>query len=194
MNIAAIVVAAGRSERMGRPKPLLPCGGTTFLGAILATLATARIEIVRVVLGHRAEEIRTAVPLADAVCAINDDWESGMLSSVWRGVRALPPTLDAFLVGPVDHPLVTVATVAHLIETCARTGKGIIVPVYDGRRGHPVLFKSGLRDALLAAPPSIGLRAVAADRPDEVIEVRVEDLGVVADVDTQADFDRWVGG
>lgn len=193
MSLGAVVVAAGKSERMGRPKALLPFKGTTFLGAILSTLARSRVDVVRIVLGHHADEIRDAFVLPDEVWAINEDYESGMLSSVCCGVRALPATIHSFLIWPVDHPLVSPATIARLIEKRGKTGKGIAIPSFDGRRGHPALFTSRMRDAILAAPPTIGLRAVAADRPEDLVEVPVEDRGVIADIDTPEDLDRWLG-
>ncbi len=192
MSVGVVILAAGRSERMGRPKPLLPCGSTTFLGAILATLAAARVDVIRIVLGHGADEIQDAFVLPDVVWAINEDHASGMLSSVCFGVRALPSSVDPFLLWPVDHPLVTAATIARLIEKRGKTGRGIAIPSYEGQRGHPVIFASRMREAILSASPAIGLRAVAADRPNDVIEVPIDDPGVVADVDSPEDFERWI--
>lgn len=188
MILGAVVLAAGRSERMGRPKPLVPCGGTTFLGKILSTLAASRVDVVRIVLGHRAGEIQDAFVLPDEVWALNESYADGMLSSVCCGVRALPTTVDAFLLWPVDHPLVTAATIARLLDKRVKSGKGIAVPTYEAQRGHPVLFAARLREPILAAPPAVGLRSVAADRPGDVVEVPVEDRGVVTDINTEEDL------
>lgn len=183
--ITAVILAAGRSERMGdRPKPLLPCGETTFLGAILDTLAASRVDQVRVVLGHRAEEVRDALGLPEDVYTVNLLYDSGMLSSVQCGIRALPPETTAFLLWPVDHPLVQSTTVGRLVERFEAEDRPIVLPVHDGRRGHPVLFAARLAPELMQAPESLGARAVVRAHAKEVLEVPVGDPGVVTDIDT----------
>ena len=184
MRIAAVVLAAGRSERMGRPKPLLPCCGTTFLGTVLDTLKASRVDDVRVVLGHRAEEIRVALLLPEEIYVVNPRYDAGMLSSVQTGIRALPADTAAFLLWPVDHPLVLADTVERIVEAFTSGGRGVVLPVHEGRRGHPVLFAARLAPALMAAPESVGARAVARAHAHEVLELPVDDAGVVTDINT----------
>ena len=182
--IVAIVLAAGRSERMSFPKPLLPCGDTTFLGAILDTLASTRVADVRVVLGHASETVLAEMGLQADVFTVNLDYETGMLSSVRAGVRALPPEAAGFLVWPVDHPLVTSGTITALLDAFDRTAGPIVLPTLAGRRGHPVLLSTRLASEVLAAEDSVGLQQVVHAHADEVAEVAVEDGGILADIDT----------
>jgi molybdenum cofactor cytidylyltransferase len=182
--VGAIVLAAGRSERMGRPKPLLPCRGSTFLGTVLATLARTRVGAVRVVLGHGAEDIRGVVDIPDGGVAINPKPDRGMLSSLRCGIAALPPGVTAFLVWPVDHPLVEAGTVDRLIEALEASGAPLAIPIRAGRRGHPALFSIGLATEIEAAPENEGARAVVRAHAGDLIEVPVNDRGVVTGIDT----------
>ena len=191
--IGAIVLAAGSSSRIGRPKALLPLEGTTFLSRILATLRASGVPTVRVVLGHHAEEIRAAVTLPADAAVVNPTPEAGMLSSVRRGVRALPEEVDGFLLWPVDHPTVLPDTVRKLIDAFRAGSSPIVVPVHAGRRGHPVLFAARVKDEILRAPDALGARAVVAAHEDAVRAVEVHDPGVLADVDTPEAYARIAG-
>ncbi len=193
MTVAAIVLAAGRSERMGRPKPLLPCGDLTFLETILATLGACAIRDVRVVLGHGAEEVRESIRLPDGVAVLNPRYDSGMLSSVRCGIEALPPGTTAFLLWPVDHPLVRNDTLARLVDALAESDRGIAIPTFGGRRGHPATFAARMAPLLSGAPDGVGARAVLRQHPDQVLEVGVEDPGVVTDIDTPDAYRRAFG-
>jgi len=184
MTRGAVVLAAGRSDRMGRPKALLPCHGKTFLRTILDTLHSAGVTEVRVVLGHAAAAIRQAEPLSAGIAVINEGYESGMLSSVRTGVQALPTSVDAFLLWPVDHPLASEATVDRLFVEAAASRRAIAVPAFRGKRGHPALFAARLAPELLSAPENEGARAVLRTRACDVLEIDVLDAGVVADIDT----------
>jgi molybdenum cofactor cytidylyltransferase len=191
--IVGVVLAAGRSERIGSPKPLLRCGSTTFLGAIFDTLSASRADDVRVVLGHGADEVRAATGLPDEIFTFNPDHESGMLSSVQRGIRALPRETRGFLLWPVDHPLVKVETVDRLVDEFLRTTAAVTLPLHEGRRGHPVLFSVALAEELMAAPASRGARAVVRAHASDRIEVPVGDPGVVADIDTKEAYEAAFG-
>ena len=182
--IGAIVLAAGRSERMGRPKPLLPCRGTTFLGAVLDTLGRTRAGAIRVVLGRGAEAIRKAAGLPDDLVVVNPTPERGMLSSLHLGIAALPPGVRAFLVWPVDHPLVEAETVDRLIAALEASGAPLAVPVHAGRRGHPALLSMGIAPEIETAPETEGARAVVRAHASDLVEVAVDDAGVVTGIDT----------
>src|SRR5438105_2241528 len=134
--IAAIVLAAGKSERMGRPKALLPIRGTTFLENILSAISQSSIEHTVVVVGHHRNEIAERLDLPDVV--FNPDYEQGMITSFQAGIRALPPGTRGALLFLVDHPIVESATIESLVA--AFVPGRIVLPVFEGRRGHPVLF------------------------------------------------------
>ena len=191
--IVAIVLAAGRGDRIGVPKSLLPCGDTTFLGAILDKLASTRVGDVRVVLGHASELVLGEMGLQADIFTVNLEYESGMLSSVRAGVRALPPEAAGFLVWPVDHPLVTSGTVAALLDAFDRTARPIVLPTLGGKRGHPVLFAARLAGEILAASDDVGLQQVVHAHADEVLEVAVEDGGILADIDTPEAYAQAFG-
>jgi molybdenum cofactor cytidylyltransferase len=178
--IAALILAAGESRRMGSPKALVPYHGLTFVEHLLAATRVPRIGETRVVLGAGAEEIRGRLPVKDAQIVINDTWETGPLSSIQAGLRSLPENdIEAALICPVDHPLVTLRLITAIVSAFDRSGKAIILPSYLGRRGHPVLFASRLFAELMAAPLDVGARAVVRAHRGEIEEVPTEEEGVV---------------
>ena len=182
--IGAIVLAAGSSSRMGQPKATVRVGvrGPTFVDAILETLSAADVTEVRIVVAPEHKP-----PPAHGV--VNPDPGAGMLSSIQCGLRAFQESLDAVLVWPVDHPLVKPATVIAMIAAFRAGGAPIVVPLFESRRGHPVLFVARVWPELLAADPSLGAAAVVHAHEDR-LELPVEDPGVVADIDTPEDYAR----
>ncbi len=191
--IPAIILAAGRSERMGRPKALLPSGpgGWTFVRRVATTVCAGGAEEALVVGRPDDEALRTEVEqLAVRVRYVeNPDADRGQLSSVLAGLAAADhPGVSAVLVVPVDAPLITASTVATLLARF-RAGAGPIVrAVYQGRHGHPVIFGRAVFDALRRADPSVGARAVLRAYAAQVVDVETADPGVVGDVDTPADY------
>ena len=190
--IAALVLAAGRSERMGRPKALLPLpDGRSFLETVLDTLAACGVLGVRVVLGHDAEAVSAAVGLPFEAEVENLEWERGMLSSVQAGVRALPAEATGMLLWPVDHPLVREGTLTRILSCEGRAP--VVVPVHGGKRGHPSLFHADTFSELLAAPQSVGARAVVLAHAPDRLDLEVDDPGVVADLDSPQAYLAFTG-
>src|SRR5437867_11041470 len=135
---------------MGRPKALLPIQGRTFLENILDAVSRTSIEDTIVVLGHHRDQIERSVSWPSVV--FNPDYEQGMITSFQAGIRAIPPnTIGSFLF-LVDHPVIEAATIEALISALAPNR--VVLPVHQGRRGHPVLFASELLQEVLALPPS----------------------------------------
>lgn len=191
--IVAVVLAAGRSRRLGHPKPLLPCRQKTFLEAVLETVAASRADEARIVLGHRAQTIRRELGLKEGTFVVNPDYDAGMLSSVQCGIRTLAGATRAFLIWPVDHPLVARATVDKLVDEFLATEASVVLPVYEGKRGHPVLFHAALAAELMNAAARQGARAVVHAHAHDRIEVPVGDCGVVTDIDTPEVYERVFG-
>jgi molybdenum cofactor cytidylyltransferase len=178
--LAAAILAAGESRRMGEPKALVPFQGLTFVEHLLAATRHARVGITRIVLGARAEEIRPKLKVDPATIVVNPDWPRGQLSSIHAAIRSLPSRMtEGLILCPVDHPLVSLRLVAELIEYFDSSGKSIALPTYRGKRGHPVIFRSSLYDELLAAPPEIGARQVVWAHAQEIKEVPTTEEGVV---------------
>lgn len=178
--LAAAILAAGESRRMGAPKALLPIHGTTFAEHLYAVMDHPRIGLRRIVLGAEAERIQAQLHLVSASIVHNPDWRAGQLSSIQAAIRALPVgETDGLIVCPVDHPLVSPELIARLIEQFDASGKLIVLPSYQGRRGHPAIFRETLYRELLSAPADVGARHVVHAHPDDVLEVPTDEEGVV---------------
>ena len=181
--LAAIILSAGASSRMGRPKALIPYREGTFLQHLLDVTRHPKIGVTRVVLGAGAEEIRTAAKLDPSIVVINQEWEKGQLSSICAGVRSLADIeTDGIVLCPVDHPLVSAALVCELVEQFYKSGKSIVLPIHNGRRGHPVIFSSALYGELLAAPSEKGARAIVWAHAADVLEVPTGEEGILLNI------------
>ena len=193
--LAAAILAAGESRRMGQPKALLPYRGRTFLDHLLDVTRHPRIGLQRVVLGAHPEDIFAKVELDYSAVVINPEWQKGQLSSIQAAVRSLPGSkTEGLLVCPVDQPLISAALVALLIEMFDSSGKPIALPTYHGKRGHPVIFRSSLYPELLAAPAEIGARAVVWAHAANLREVPTEEEGVVLNLNDPGTFKRVMQG
>jgi molybdenum cofactor cytidylyltransferase len=181
--LAALILSAGASSRMGRPKALIPYREGTFLQHLLDVTRHPKIGLTRVVLGSGAEEIRTAAKLEPSAVVINGEWEKGQLSSICAGVRSLADIeTDGIVLCPVDHPLVSAALVGEMVEQFYKSGKLIVVPTHNGRRGHPAIFSSALYGELLAAPEEQGARSVVWAHAADVLEVPTEEEGILLNI------------
>lgn len=184
----AVVLAAGASSRMGRPKALCTLSdGRTFVGAIAGTALAAGCGELLVVLGPpHADAIRPALPTGARV-VFNPAPERGMLSSVQAGISALPPGTRAALIWPVDIPLVSPETVRAVLD--ADPGR-LVIPTYGGRGGHPIRIPADRFAGLHALDPSRGLRGLIEADPGAVVRLAVDDPSVLVDVDTPEDLGR----
>jgi molybdenum cofactor cytidylyltransferase len=181
--LAAVILSAGASSRMGRPKALLPYRERTFLEHLIQVTRHSRIGVTRVVLGAGADEIRTIAKLDPSMVVLNSNWQQGQLSSICEGIRSLEGIeTEGIILCPVDHPLVSARLVGELIGQFYVNGKSIVLPTYNGRRGHPVIFSNALYNELLAAPSDTGARAVVWAHSTEVLEVPTEEEGVVLNI------------
>ena len=178
--LAAAILAAGESRRMGEPKALIPVRGLTFVEHLFAATRHPRIGITRIVLGAHAEEIRAKLKADPASIVVNPDWPKGQLSSIHAAIRSLPARMtEGLILCPVDHPLVSAQLIAELIAQFDSSGKSIILPTYNGKRGHPVIFRAEMYDELLAASPEVGARQVVWAHAQDLKEVPTMDEGVV---------------
>jgi molybdenum cofactor cytidylyltransferase len=177
--LAAVILSGGASRRMGTPKALLPYRGGTFLEHLLKITDHPRIGWRRVVLGADAGAIVAGTEFRADEVVINKNWEAGQLSSIQAGVRNLPDGTDGILLFLIDHPLISRELVGDLAERFYESGKAIVLPIYKGRRGHPVIFSAGLYQELLSAPLETGARAVVWAHREEVSEMETSEEGCV---------------
>ncbi len=192
--LAAVILSAGASSRMGRPKALLPYREGTFLEHLIRVTRHPRIGVTRIVLGAGAEAIQSAAKLDLSLVVLNPDWEKGQLSSICAGVRSLIGIdTDGMVLCPVDHPLVSAGLVNELVDRFYSEGRAVVVPTYKGRRGHPAIFSSALYAELLAAPIDKGARAVVWAHAADVLEVPTEEEGVVLNLNDPDMLKRALG-
>ena len=187
MNVA-IILAAGESRRMGRPKQLLPFGDRTVLQCVMDAFKVPQVNETLVVLGYKAEKI--ADTLRDVTVVQNPRYARGMFSSVQAGLRALPSNTKLVLLALGDQPKLRRETVQALIAEFERKGHKILVPSYNGRQGHPLLFSAHYVPAILAMDESLTLKHFLANRPDELARLVVNDAGVLVDIDDRATYER----
>lgn len=179
---------------MGRPKALLPYREGTFLEHLIEVTRDPRIGVTRVVLGAGAEGIRTIAKLDPSVVALNPEWEQGQLSSIRAGLRSLEGIdTDGIVLCPVDHPLVSARLVSELVERFYKGKKAIVLPTYNGRRGHPVIFSKALFGELLAAPEDKGARAVVWGHASDVLEVPTDEEGIILNINDPDMLGRVIG-
>ncbi len=191
--IGGIVLAGGRSERMGRPKALLRAGEGSFLDRAVHTLRAGGCEAVVVVLNRRDPDVAVLSERSDAHAAWTEADDGEQIDSLRVGLRALPPSCEAAVVLPVDHPLVKPETVGALIETYRKQQAPVVRAVHKGRHGHPVLFSAATFDELLQGDLPAGARGVVRGHARDRVDVEVDDAGVLVDVDTPEDYERHFG-
>lgn len=190
MSFPAIVLAAGASSRMGRPKALLPAGaaGPTFAHAVCASLAAGGAgPVVLVTRASLAGALSEALPGVRVV--VNPDPDRGQLSSLLAGLAALDAP-DAVLMTLVDVPLVRPETVRAIVQAWHATHAPLVRPLHAGRHGHPVVFGAALLEALRSADPAHGAKPIVHRFVPVSVDVAVDDAGVLEDVDTPEAYAR----
>lgn len=191
--LAAVILSGGASRRMGSPKALLPYQGRPFLEHLLEVTRHPSIGVRRVVLGAHAEQIAKTVHLNADEIVVNEDWDAGQLSSLHAAMRSLPEGTEGLILFLIDHPLVSAALVGELIARFEATRKPIVLPVYECRRGHPVIFGSTLNAELLRAPLELGARAVVWAHAADVEEVPTNEEGCILNLNDPDAFERFTG-
>jgi len=191
--INAVVLAAGASERMGKPKPLLRFRDKTFLGQIIAVLKLSDVDRINIVLGVEAQAIRKSVDLSGTDVIVNENYQRGQLSSLIAAIEATPPQTQAILLCLADMPFITAKIVNEIIAKFRETSAAIIVPVFDGKRGHPTLFARAVFDELLSAPSEQGARFVLYSNEQRVLELQTSNSGVQVRIDTPDDYRLYFG-
>jgi molybdenum cofactor cytidylyltransferase len=189
-RVAAVVLAAGASQRFGRPKQLMAWEGDTLLGHAVDVALASQADPVLVVLGYRAEDCRAALGDRPARVVVNSDWALGQSSSVQAGLAALPPDASAVLFLLADQPGVTPAVINALIERHRATLAPVVWPEYQGRRGNPVLFDQVAFPRLMHLSGDTGGRPVLQTYTQQAERVPVSESGILFDIDTPDDYTK----
>lgn len=182
--VSAILLAAGEAKRMGKPKQLMPLGNTTMVEQTIDNLSSSGVSEVIVVLGHKAEEIRKRISGRPVKIVINPLYRQGMSTSIAAGLIFVDSRAQAVMLALADQPYVDSQTLNRLIEEFESHDKGIAIPTYKGRRGHPLIFSMKYKTQLSGLKGDIGGREIIKRHPEDVLEVAVDCEGIVIDIDT----------
>lgn len=191
--VDGIVLAAGRSTRMGRPKPLLRVGKESFVERAVRVLQEGGCRGVTVVVDDAAAETARLAEQAGARIVVNDAAESEPIDSIRLALAILPDDTAWVAILPVDHPLVEPGTVMRLIEAAHALGGAVVRPVHHGAPGHPGLFARRTITTFFRSDLEHGAHSVVEAYGDEVIDIPVHDPGVTADLNTPAELQHWLG-
>jgi molybdenum cofactor cytidylyltransferase len=186
-NVTAIILAAGRSRRMGAFKPLLPFGDKTVISTVVDHLREAGVDHIVVVLGHEAERVKWHLQDRKVHFAVNDDPDSAMSVSIACGVAALPDGANVILIALADHPAVYAESIRAIIDEW-RSGSLLVIPEYNTRGGHPVLIDIRFRDELLHLDAARGLRSFFQTHHSDVKRLALNCSFIARDMDTWEDY------
>ncbi len=185
-----MILAAGESRRMGQPKLLLPFGEKTIIETVVEKVVSSKVDNTLVVLGSEREKVEKKIKNFPVKVAFNPDYPSGMLSSVLCGLKTLPEETQAVVVVLGDQPSVSKEVIDKVIDAYKKTGKSIVLPVYEKERGHPVVIDMKFKDEIERLSPDIGLRGTVYSHPEDILEVEVDTPDILQDIDDEADYKR----
>ena len=188
----AIILAAGESKRMGSPKMLLDFKSGTMIEKVIANVKDSKVSNIMVVLGAYKEAIIDQIGKLTVKFCYNDNYMEGMLSSVQCGFRNIPSDCKAVLVFQGDQPLITPSVINTVIEAWLMSGKGIIIPVFMSKRGHPILIDRKYSDEIEKLDAGKGLRSLAYRFYDDVLEVNTDESGILRDFDTYEQYRKEI--
>ncbi len=191
-TIAAVLLAAGASRRMGRTKALLKIDGRYSIDIILANLKQAGCEPIIPVLGDDFRQILEKSTVSEFPVVRNPNPQAGMRSSLKQGVRSLPKTCSGMILALVDHPFVRSDVYKQLVRLAAGQEERIFIPQYNGQHGHPVYVGRFVFNELTQAPETMGANEIFRKHRDKIVYFDVEDEGILGDVDTPEDWNRWL--
>jgi molybdenum cofactor cytidylyltransferase len=193
MIFSIIILAGGRSKRMGTTKQLLPWGNKTILQNVVDTASTVNPAEIIVVLGHNAAEISEVLRDEPVKIVVNEEFSKGMSSSLKAALHHISPDSDTYVFMLGDQPLVTADLLQVLLQHHSASRFGITVPVYRNKKGRPVVMDSKYREELMTLEGEIGAKQVIDAHPDDVQEIPVDSEEVIVDIDTQEEYRRYSG-
>jgi len=190
MKISCIILSAGESRRMGTIKQLLPYGEKTVIEATIENYLQANLNEVIVVLGSFAKLIKERLISYPVKIAINERYIEGMLSSVQCGIMMANENSDAFMIGLCDQPFIASSIINSLIEQFQIQEKGIIIPSYNYKRGHPIIIHNKYVDYIFHLDQNIGLRQLIHNYSDDVFNLDISSDAIIRDMDFPEDYER----
>jgi molybdenum cofactor cytidylyltransferase len=188
--IIGIILSAGESKRMGMPKQLLPWGKSIILQQVIDNSSASRLGMILLVLGSKADEITGKIKLSSKTrIVVNLDFKEGMSSSVKCGVKNAPEEAEAYMLLLGDQPFIGSDIINKLIDCYQKGTHGIIIPVYDGKKGHPVIFDARYKPELLTIGEG-GAKVVVDNHVPDIFEIVVESPEILTDIDTPQDYQK----
>ncbi len=187
-EIWAIILAAGASSRMKQQKLLLPFNGKTIIETVVENVARSVSSNILVVLGSHREQIQEQLVNSAVKIGVNENYMDGMLSSAICGFRALPGEAKAALIFLADQPQIPAQVTDLVIKAWIESGKGIVIPTFNGRRGHPVLIETRYKTEIERLDPEKGLRLLSEKFENDVFEVECSIPEILRDIDTPEEY------
>ena len=193
--ISAVILAAGESKRMGKQnKLLLPVPGEALLVKLIKTVCDSEVGQVIVVIGHEAEKIRRKLNNFPLSFVYNPNFSEGMTTSIKCGVKEVSPDCDGYMICLADMPFINTSEINKLIHAYTQNRinekRLIVIPVYQGHRGNPVLFSTEFREDILEHKIEYGCKGVIMNNFESVKEIEMDDDSMLLDVDTLEDYQR----
>jgi molybdenum cofactor cytidylyltransferase len=184
----SIILAAGESKRMGSPKMLLPFKETTIIESVITNVLSSETDNILVVLGAYYDAVKARIINMPVKHCYNEYYKQGMLSSVKCGLRNLPLGIEAVLIFQGDQPMIGPEAINSVIKGFRSSHKGIVIPVHNERRGHPLLVDKKYRDEIEKLDSNDGLRSLSSLFSEDVLEIAIDDPGILRDIDTQDEY------
>jgi molybdenum cofactor cytidylyltransferase len=191
-EIWAIILAAGASTRMKQQKLLLPFNGKTIIETVVENVARSVSSNILVVLGSHREQIQEQLVNSAVKIGVNENYMDGMLSSAICGFRALPGEAKAALIFLADQPQIPAQVTDLVIKAWIESGKGIVMPTFNGRRGHPVLIETRFKTDIERLDPEKGLRVLSEKFKNDVFEMECSIPEILRDIDTPEDYENEI--
>ena len=186
--VSVILLAAGESKRMGKPKLLLPFGKSTILEQTIDNLLSSEVGEVIVVVGYRAQEMIKAIADRPVKVAVNPLYPQGMSTSILTGLNLVDSKAQRLMVTLADQPLINNKVFNQLVEESLAADKGITIPIYRGKRGNPIIFSTKYKEELLSLKGDVGGRQIIKQHPDDILEVAIDSESINIDIDTLANY------
>jgi molybdenum cofactor cytidylyltransferase len=187
-EIVALILAGGESRRMNSPKMLLPFDGKTIIEKVIENVTASKVNRTVVVLGGFKDKIIDVIVKYPVIFCYNKNYKQGMLSSVRCGFGSMPDGYEAVMVFLGDQPMIPPEVTNDIIAAYKKTGKGIVIPVCNSKRGHPLLISSRYKDEIEKLDEKEGLRLLALKFPEYVLEVETNTTSIFRDIDTPEDY------